>query len=229
MSVSTAPLNIRDLSHAARELEATLVRQLLSASGAFRGNDLAGSKLQADMFIEALADAVAQSGGLGLADVLEQSLAEGPSEKSLAETPAAEGKPPLTSGFGRRTDPLAGTSRFHSGIDLAAAAGTPIAAVADGVVTRVGPRGGYGNALEIDHGGGLSTLYAHASALAVKSGKTVQRGEIVGQVGSTGRSTGPHLHFEVRLDGKPQDPLKALRAYGIRADKLIGAKGTEWP
>jgi murein DD-endopeptidase MepM/ murein hydrolase activator NlpD len=146
-------------------------------------------------------------------------------ESSLGGDQApGEGPPPatddVTSGFGTRTDPIDGTSRFHTGVDLRAPEGSPIRAAADGVVRRAGARGGYGNAIEIDHGEGVSTLYAHASNVSVQPGDRIARGAEVGQVGQTGRATGPHLHFEVRVEGKPIDPKAALKAYGIRADIL---------
>ena len=84
---------------------------------------------------------------------------------------------------------------------------------------RAGERGGYGNAVELDHGNGLSTLYAHASALSVQPGDVIQAGQALGWVGQTGQATGPHLHFEVRLQGRPIDPKRALNAYGIRAEE----------
>jgi murein DD-endopeptidase MepM/ murein hydrolase activator NlpD len=91
----------------------------------------------------------------------------------------------------------------------------------NGVVRSAGPRGGYGNAVEVDHGGGVTTLYAHAQSLSVKPGDVVSAGESLGEVGQTGRTTGPHLHFEVRAQGKAIDPKKALNAYGIRAEATL--------
>ena len=116
----------------------------------------------------------------------------------------------LTSGFGPRVHPIYGTVRMHDGIDYAAPTGTPVRAAADGTVAAAGPRGGYGNATLVDHGGGLATLAAHQSALYVTAGQAVLRGEVIGAVGSTGFSTGPHLHFEVRVGGTPVDPLQYL-------------------
>lgn len=113
----------------------------------------------------------------------------------------------VTSEFGRRVHPITGDVRMHTGVDLRAAEGVPIRAAAPGVVREAGPRGGYGNAVEIDHGDGTSTLYAHASALVVKPGQHVQGGETVGLVGHTGQATGPHLHFELRHHGHPVDPM----------------------
>ena len=127
----------------------------------------------------------------------------------------------MTSGFGQRIHPIDGTLGFHNGVDLRAPEGAPILAAMNGVVRSAGPRGGYGNAVEIDHGGGVSTIYAHASALSVKPGDLVTAGESLGEVGQTGKTTGPHLHFEVREQGKAIDPKKALNAYGIRAEATI--------
>jgi murein DD-endopeptidase MepM/ murein hydrolase activator NlpD len=111
---------------------------------------------------------------------------------------------PVTSPFGWRW------GRMHEGIDLGAAFGTPIAAAAAGTVIYAGWLGGYGNLTVIDHGGGLATAYGHQSRIAVSVGQAVAQGETIGYVGSTGHSTGPHLHFEVRVDGQPVDPLGYL-------------------
>jgi len=117
---------------------------------------------------------------------------------------------PISSEFGWRVHPISGTERLHAGIDFAVDYGTPIAAAGSGVVIFAGWYGGYGYAVIIDHGGGITTLYAHADELLVSEGATVNVGTIVARVGSTGYSTGPHLHFEVREDGEPVDPRKYL-------------------
>lgn len=109
--------------------------------------------------------------------------------------------------FGWRVHPIYKTRRFHSGMDLAASTGTPVKAAADGRILLAGWVRGYGNTVIIDHGGGLSTLYGHNSSITTKAGKMVLQGDIICKVGSTGVSTGPHLHFEVRQDGTPQDPM----------------------
>lgn len=101
-------------------------------------------------------------------------------------------------------------TEFHQGIDIAADMGTPIVATADGVVTAAGWNGGYGNMVDVDHGGGIVTRYGHASALAVTVGQQVRRGEVIAYVGSTGRSTGPHVHYEVRVNGAPVNPAGYL-------------------
>lgn len=112
----------------------------------------------------------------------------------------------VSSPYGLRFD---GTE-FHQGIDIAAEIGTPIVATADGVVTAAGWNGGYGNMVDVDHGGGIVTRYGHASALAVTVGQQVRRGEVIAYVGSTGHSTGPHVHYEVRVDGQPVNPAGYL-------------------
>jgi murein DD-endopeptidase MepM/ murein hydrolase activator NlpD len=117
---------------------------------------------------------------------------------------------PIVSGFGYRTHPVYGTTRFHSGVDIGAACGQPIFAAEEGTVLSAGYNGGYGNATVIDHGGGLSTLYAHQSSIGVSSGQKVSRGQQIGLVGTTGLSTGCHLHFEVRVNGEPVDPVPYL-------------------
>lgn len=116
----------------------------------------------------------------------------------------------ITSYFGPRPDPFTGVWRNHSGMDIAARTGTPILAAEDGVVIYSGWIDGYGYTIIIDHGGGLSTLYAHASKLIAQAGQSVSRGDTVALVGSTGYSTGPHLHFEVRLNGTRVEPLDYL-------------------
>ncbi|MDI7246247.1 MAG: M23 family metallopeptidase [Bacillota bacterium] len=124
----------------------------------------------------------------------------------------------VTYGFGYRVHPIYKRRLFHQGIDIAAPTGTPIRAAAAGKVLRAGPCGTYGNIVELDHGGGASTLYAHCSRVLVKAGDRVRAGQKIAEVGSTGLSTGPHLHFEVSIDGKPRDPFAHLE--GVRRDRL---------
>jgi murein DD-endopeptidase MepM/ murein hydrolase activator NlpD len=116
----------------------------------------------------------------------------------------------ITSPFGWRSNPFGGGPEFHQGLDIAAPMGTTVTAAAAGTVIMAQWYGGYGNYILIDHGGGYSTGYGHLSAMYVASGQAVQRGQAIGAVGSTGQSTGPHLHFEVRIAGKPVDPAPRL-------------------
>lgn len=116
----------------------------------------------------------------------------------------------LTSGFGYRSSPVFGATRFHSGIDIGCDTGTPVIAAEGGQVVQTAHIGGYGLSVLIYHGGGVATFYAHLSGFAVSGGQTVKRGQVIGYVGTTGWTTGPHLHFEVRVNGVPQDPRKYL-------------------
>ncbi|MDP3738313.1 MAG: peptidoglycan DD-metalloendopeptidase family protein [Hyphomonadaceae bacterium] len=117
-----------------------------------------------------------------------------------------------TSGFGYRSDPFSRRTAFHEGADLAAYYGAPILSTAPGTVTFAGVKGGYGRVVEIDHGGGFKTRYGHLNSITVKAGTKVAIGQKIGTMGSTGRSTGPHLHYEVYYRGKSYDPIKFLRA-----------------
>ena len=117
----------------------------------------------------------------------------------------------VTGSFGERIDPFNGEGAFHSGVDIGSSYGHAIVAPADGVVTLTETLGGYGKTIMIDHGNGISTRYGHLSGFAVTSGQRVQRGEIIGYVGESGRSTGPHLHYEVRINETPVNPYKYLR------------------
>ena len=112
----------------------------------------------------------------------------------------------LTSLYGNRKDPLTGERDFHSGLDISANRGTPVHATADGAVQLVGFNGAYGMSIEVDHGYGITTRYGHLSRYKSGVGDKVKRGDVIGYVGSTGRTTGPHLHYEILMNGKPQDP-----------------------
>jgi murein DD-endopeptidase MepM/ murein hydrolase activator NlpD len=130
-----------------------------------------------------------------------------PRKKRTFKAPVAG---PISSGFGIRVHPILGDVRMHTGVDYAVGTGFPIKAAGPGIVVWAGPRGGYGNAVIIDHRNGLATLYAHQSRVNVTLGQKVTAGQVVGFVGQTGMATGPHLHFEVRELGAPVDPLLYL-------------------
>ncbi len=121
----------------------------------------------------------------------------------------------LSSRYGGRIHPIFDGIRKHEGIDISAQSGMPIVSTAEGVVTYAKWKLGYGQVIEIDHGYDIKTLYAHLSKIKVKKGKRVQRGEIIGLVGNTGVSTGPHLHYEVKLDGKSKNPLNYILGYSV--------------
>ena len=158
----------------------------------------------------------AEDGPFGAAvDRLQKSLLEAERLRSTVSLlPLARplpGDPEITSTFGTRVDPFTRGLALHTGLDLREEWGTPVRATGSGVVTSAEWSGGYGNLVEIDHGTGLTTRYGHLSAFLVGPGDRVQAGTVVGRVGSTGRSTGPHLHYETRIDGEPVDPQRFLR------------------
>jgi murein DD-endopeptidase MepM/ murein hydrolase activator NlpD len=132
----------------------------------------------------------------------------------------------VTSSFGERQDPINGEGAFHSGIDIAASYGTPVRAAADGDVAMAGFGTGYGREVMIDHGHSLSTVYAHLSAMTVVAGDHVTRGQVIGFVGESGRSTGPHLHYEVRVHSVPVNPHKYLRTSYQEAAVATGSSMT---
>jgi murein DD-endopeptidase MepM/ murein hydrolase activator NlpD len=116
----------------------------------------------------------------------------------------------LSSSAGNRTDPFTGEKDFHPGLDISADKGDPVYATADGTVVNASAAGNYGNLVILDHGFGLETRYGHLSAFKVKQGQPVKRGDLIGLVGATGRATGPHLHYEVRANGRILNPLQLL-------------------
>ena len=126
----------------------------------------------------------------------------------------------FTSNFGIRSDPFRGTAAMHAGVDIPGPSGTPIYATADGIVSHAGRQGGYGNMVEINHGKGIATRYGHLSKIIVADNTRVKRGQLIALMGSTGRSTGPHLHYEVRIDGHAVNPVPFLTT----ADYLMAAQ-----
>jgi murein DD-endopeptidase MepM/ murein hydrolase activator NlpD len=131
-------------------------------------------------------------------------------EKETVRTTGERHRPVISSPFGWRSDPIRGIKRRHAGVDLPGPRGARIYATAPGIVTRAGWGSGYGNLVEIRHAGGVRTRYAHLAHLFVRPGEQVAQGHLIAGMGSTGRSTGTHLHYEVRLDGVPVDPMKFI-------------------
>jgi murein DD-endopeptidase MepM/ murein hydrolase activator NlpD len=186
-----------------------------------------GVEMFSSMFDQAVAKEIAASGGFGLAasmatqmsgaDPASVHLATEPGLGSARDTPIApfaDGPTPvdgvITSHFGYRKDPFSGENRFHKGLDIAAPVGTPIHSLAAGTVSLVGERRGYGRVVMVEHDDGWRSLYAHCDAMTVQPGQRIEAGEEIATVGSSGRSTGPHLHLELQHNGASVDPGKAM-------------------
>ncbi len=233
--VRSEPADAVKVRALAQQFEAMLLSQMMRemrdsmAPDADRGG--LGGPILADTMNTELGLALSRSGGLGLAEVLAKALeAHRPADDEAAlaaATPALAAARPVeaglpvtvretvllpqavaavTSDFGWRADPIHGQARFHGGVDLGYAYGREVHAAAGGVVTFAGEKGGYGTTVIIDHGRGLETRYAHLSAAAVREGDRIDAGALIARSGNSGRVTGPHLHFEVRQDGRPVDP-----------------------
>ncbi len=207
---------------AGQQLEAFFLRRMLAEMRASVGEGMlsggyAGKMFQ-EMLDEAMAEDISTTGGLGIAELVTREL-EPTTRSNVAMGKFAQAYQPaggdlrnvpvtarMSSDFGARVHPVTGAKSFHEGVDLAAAKGSDVAASGAGVVVRAADAGSYGNIVVVDHGGGLETRYAHLDSMSVKVGQQVAAGDIVGYVGETGRVTGPHLHFEVRRDGRPINP-----------------------
>jgi murein DD-endopeptidase MepM/ murein hydrolase activator NlpD len=201
---------------ALREFEGMVLRLLLKeVRQSMSGEGLFGQEgaMYQDLFDEEITNRISEMGGLGLSSRLDlsafsQGASVGREEIRQALFPV-DGI--VSSEFGWREGLDGGPSRMHHGVDIAAAEGAPVLAALPGTVTFAGVRGNYGNLVIVDHGDGLETRYAHCQSLMVAEGDPVSAGTPIGSVGSTGRSTGPHLHFEVRLDSQPVEPSGVLR------------------
>jgi murein DD-endopeptidase MepM/ murein hydrolase activator NlpD len=182
-----------------------------------------GGAIMGDTFMSELGMALSKSGGVGMSQILVDGFARSlpafettDSSHEVSDTmgvvnSAAEivshvPRTKISSEFGWRNDPIDGQKRFHAGTDLRLAYGQDVRAAAGGVVTFAGEKGGYGTSLTVRHSDGLETRYAHLSSMDVREGDTVAAGQVIARSGNTGRTTGPHLHFEVRQNGRPVDP-----------------------
>lgn len=193
------------------------IKQTAGSGGVFvPGKDLNGEQLNSAL--DALTSATANRGDMF--SLMEQRLLEQRVQKMMVPTKQPVNQGYVGSGFGWRVDPFNKSSAMHTGLDFVAEPGTPILAAAGGVVMVSEPHPGYGNMIDIDHGGELVTRYAHASKVFVKAGDIVRPGQKIAEVGSSGRSTGPHLHFEVLVQNVAQDPAKFLAAGATRGDKI---------
>ncbi|MDB5684950.1 MAG: peptidase [Sphingomonas bacterium] len=152
-------------------------------------------------------------------DQFQQGSISVPSQRPIAQ-------PMFTSGFGVRSDPFRGSAAMHAGVDMAGPIGTPIYATADGYVGRAGWANGYGNLVQLAHGKGLETRYGHLSKILVQPGQQVRRGDLIAHMGSTGRSTGSHLHYEVRIDGRAVNPVPFLQTSDYAVQMQGRADGT---
>lgn len=239
------------IREAARQFESVFMHQVFKTMRAtVPQNDMNGGGFGGQVFTDMLdqeyATLASATGQLGLADIIAEQLgaparaatprapriqaARAYRSMQPAPAPASDPNAWLRPVDGRRSSPfgprqLRGEdhARMHHGLDIAAPTGTPIRASRAGEVTFAGRRGGYGNTVVLDHGDGTESLYAHASAIDVELGARVRAGETIAKVGSTGRSTGPHLHFEVRRDGEPIDPAELL-ANHAHADRIAASK-----
>jgi murein DD-endopeptidase MepM/ murein hydrolase activator NlpD len=196
------------------EFQQLFVRTMLGeVSKSMPDGSLLGGELEmfGDILLDELAMQLSSTGAMfkGAADGIAVDTAHYtfPTANQSAVLPVA-GR--FSSAFGSRRDPIHGHERHHAGLDIAAPSGTPIRAALSGTVVSSGRRGGYGNAVVVEHADGTQALYAHCSRLDVQSGEKIRAGQTIAAVGSTGRSTGPHLHFELRVDGEAVDPESRL-------------------
>ncbi len=201
----------------AQQFESLLLAQMMremkqSMAPESDGQGLGGA-IMGDTFMSELGLALSRSGGVGMSEVLVEGFTKNlpPAEASgavrdVASNLGGSASRKISSDFGWRNDPIDGRQRFHAGTDLRLAYGHEVRAAAAGIVTFAGDKGGYGTSVTVRHTDGLETRYAHLSAMDVRQGQTVAAGQVIARSGNTGRTTGPHLHFEVRQNGRPVDP-----------------------
>lgn len=204
-----ATLKLREADLATQQRQWMVSRQETAALAAQRRKMLTQIRVQREMQEAAVRELEAES--FRIADLIRRQQRGGTHGGARLSLAAGSflwpARGPITSGFGWRIDPFIRHRALHTGIDIAAPMGTPVEAAENGTVLYVGWMTGYGNVVVLDHGNGVSTVYAHLSSYLVHVGESVSRGQVIARVGSTGWSTGPHLHFEVRQDGQPVDPL----------------------
>jgi len=175
----------------------------------FQQHDPASASMQQFYALKTTAMNGAAYIGIGMGDTPEASTSTWLRAAAAPTLWPVEGR--LTGGFGERSDPISGEGAFHRGVDISSEYGTRVIAPANGMVRHADFMNGYGRAVLIDHGNGITTLYGHLSGFAVTPGQTIRRGDTIGYVGLSGRSTGPHLHYEVRIGNTPVNPNKYLR------------------
>lgn len=224
------PSNAAKAAALAQQFESMLLSQMLREMRILESDDEGsgfGSSIMNDTMRTEFAMALGKAGGMGIASSLQDAFARVGAQDdvqdgshdaaSVAVAPLPVVADPValmlpdakvSSSFGWRTDPLNGSPRFHHGTDLRMAYGQDVRSAGGGIVKSVSDAGGYGLMVAIDHGGGLETRYAHLSAASVTPGETIAAGQVIARSGNSGRSTGPHLHFEVREDGQPVDPSR---------------------
>lgn len=210
------------LKTATEEFEGMFIGYLLkvmrSTLDSDEGGELTlGKDLYMDLFDNEIALSIAKNRSLGIGEMMFRQLIEAGQETSSAPAESSERAPltmpvqgRLTSDFGSRINPITGRAQIHKGIDIAAPAGTPFKAARSGTVVFAGAMNGYGNTVVVEHEGGERTLYGHAAVILVKAGDPVQADQPLGLIGSTGQSTGPHLHFETLTGGQQVDPKTLL-------------------
>jgi murein DD-endopeptidase MepM/ murein hydrolase activator NlpD len=228
----------QEIKRLAQQFEAMLMTQMLRemrksmVDGEEDKDNGFGAEAMTDTADVELGAALSRSGGVGLTDNLLKAFERqitGVQDQNPAKAPEAVARPsaeqtpatgpltlsevttsaPVSSKFGWRHDPLTGQATFHRGVDIAVAYGHDVKAAADGVVSFAGVQNGYGNTVVIDHEGGRQTRYAHLSQELVHAGDVVNEGQVLGKSGNSGRTTGPHLHFEMLVNGQPVDPVAA--------------------
>jgi murein DD-endopeptidase MepM/ murein hydrolase activator NlpD len=235
------PSNAAKAAALAQQFESMLLSQMLREMRILEGDDEGsgfGSSVMNDTMRTEFAMALGKAGGMGIAAQLSEAFARVGAQDDArqlegAEAPTGESvvvpaladpavlmlpDAKVTSSFGWRTDPMNGQSRFHHGTDLRMAYGQDVRSAGGGVVKSVGDAGGYGLMVAIDHGAGLETRYAHLSAASVNPGETIAAGQVIARSGNSGRSSGPHLHFEVREAGQPVDPSRFAGRLAVTAE-----------